>query len=210
MSILPKAAAGTLGAGGVIGGGILVSQQLSKDNKNTLATKLQEDGFTLIGDNNTQWGDTLSKYNQVKEKADEVFTTSTTDLTVDQLKQKCSSLLQSETYSPNEKDKASRWCTIPISVKDRIEKQGRRVLSDTDNDQGDKDVWTTLVKSHLSSEAKNKMSVNITALNNQEVDDARINEMRKGCKTLKDKTSLDKDYLSDYSKFQDWCSVPVK
>ncbi|CBY92416.1 hypothetical protein HF1_04080 [Mycoplasma haemofelis str. Langford 1] len=210
MSILPKAAAGTLGAGGVIGGGILVSQQLSKDNKNTLATKLQEDGFTLIRDNNTQWNDTLSKYNQVKEKADEVFTTSKTDLTVDQLKEKCSSLLQSETYSQNDKDKASRWCTMPISVKDRIEKQGRRVLSDTDNDQKDKDTWTTLVKNHLSAEAKNKMNVNITALGNSEVDDTRINEMKKGCKALKDKTSLDKDYLSDYSKFQDWCSVPVK
>ncbi|AEW45215.1 hypothetical protein MHC_01745 [Mycoplasma haemocanis str. Illinois] len=191
-------------------GGVLIAKQLSSSNKNTLATKLQSEGFTLIEDNNTQWNDTLSKYNQVKEKGEEVFTPSTIDLTVDQLKQKCSSLLKSETYSQNDKDKASRWCTMPISVKARIEKQGRRVLSDTDNDQKDKDVWDALVKNHLSAEAKNKMNVSVSALNGSGVDDARINEMRKGCKALKDKTSLDKDYLSDYSKFQDWCSISTK
>ncbi|AEW45219.1 hypothetical protein MHC_01765 [Mycoplasma haemocanis str. Illinois] len=209
MNIVTKISAGVLGAGSVAGGGFLVSQYLPKENKSTLSDKLQKEGFYPLEKNNSQWTKTLAEYNKVKNKGDEVFEASTDDLKEDQLKNKCEALLRKENYSEIEKAKTIRWCTNPVSIKDRIEKLGRRSLNDTDNSAEDKSVWAELVKKHLSSNAQNKLSASIDTLTGDtQVDDARINKLREGCRNLKDKTSIEKDFLSNYSKFLDWCSVP--
>ncbi|AEG72780.1 hypothetical protein MHF_0508 [Mycoplasma haemofelis Ohio2] len=206
MSIIPKIAMGTLGLGGVAGGGILLARNLG--NKNTLASKLESEGFTLMGEGHDQWSKTLAEYNKVKGTAEEAFKIASIDLTVDQLKEQCLSILKSESYSETDKNKASRWCTIPITIQSRIEKQGRRVLNDVDDNQDDKDTWVSLVRKHLTSPESSRMSVSITDLQNDTVDDERIKAMKGGCRSLKSKTSLEKTYLNDYSKFQDWCSAP--
>ncbi|CBY92421.1 hypothetical protein HF1_04130 [Mycoplasma haemofelis str. Langford 1] len=210
MNFATKAAAGAAGIGGVTGGGILASQHLSKgEQKPTLSQILQKEGFEPMKDEDSQWTTTLQKYNEVKGSADEIFKSSTVELTVPQLKEQCNSLLTKDLYSEIEKAKTIRWCTKPISINDRIGKFGRRVLNDEDNSATDKTLWTNLVKKHLQDSSGNRLGVTINALTgNAEVDNDRINILRGECKKLKVKTSLDKDYLSDYSKFQDWCSVP--
>ncbi|CBY92447.1 hypothetical protein HF1_04390 [Mycoplasma haemofelis str. Langford 1] len=209
MNVASKIATGTLGLGGVAGGGFLASQYLPKESKSTLSHKLQEEGFSPLVRNHSQWSKTLEEYNKVKDKGDEAFEVSTVALNEDQLKDKCESLLRKESYSEVEKAKAIRWCTDPISIQSRIDKLGRRSLNDTDSDSTDKTTWTELVKKYLSDGAQNKLSVTIDTLQGDaQVDDTRINKLREGCRGLKDKTSIEKDYLSNYSKFSDWCSVP--
>ncbi|AEW45248.1 hypothetical protein MHC_01910 [Mycoplasma haemocanis str. Illinois] len=208
MNIAAKVTLGTLGMGGAIGGGFLASKHLLKENKSTLFDQLKKEGFNPIHHDNPQWNTTLSKYNAVKGNENEAFATSNESLTEKQLKDECESILKKESYSEAEKTKAIRWCTIPISIKDRITKLGRRSLNDVDGNATDKDTWINMVKKHLDAKAQNKLGVNINALStSEEVDDTRINSIKKGCRDLKDKTSIEKDYLSDYSKFLDWCSV---
>ncbi|CBY92478.1 hypothetical protein HF1_04700 [Mycoplasma haemofelis str. Langford 1] len=208
MDIASKVALGALGTGGAVGGGFLASQHLFKENQSTLSYKLQQEGFSPMKNDNPQWATTLSKYNSVKGNSDEAFEVSSKELTDKQLKDKCESVLKKESYSESERVKAIRWCTSPISVKDRIDKLGRRSLHDVDGGDTDKGIWVDLVKKHLDASAKNKLGISINTLStNETVDDTRINSIKKGCRDLKDKTSIEKDYLSDYSKFSDWCSV---
>ncbi|AEW45244.1 hypothetical protein MHC_01890 [Mycoplasma haemocanis str. Illinois] len=206
MSIISKIAIGAFGVGGIAGGSILLARNLS--NEDTLASKLESEGFIPMGTGDTQWSNTLIEYNKVKGVAEEVFKTSSVDLTIEQLKNQCLSILKSGSYSKTDKNKASRWCTIPITIQTRIEKQGRRILNDVDNKQDDKDTWVSLVQKHLTTDENKRMPVSINALQDGTVDDTRINAMKDGCRKLKSKTSLEKTYLDDYSKFHDWCSVP--
>ncbi|AEW45216.1 hypothetical protein MHC_01750 [Mycoplasma haemocanis str. Illinois] len=216
MSVLSKLAMG-LGGAGVVGTGcyFVVSNFSSPEKiKEKLSSRLAREGFDLLNfDSETSvsqnWKDILVEYKKQGEATSEKFpfslAASGTDeekKNVDFLKEACRILVDSEDESNDAYIKARRWCVVPKTVKEILGKLNKRNLKYENNESEDNDVW----KSKIGKYDHSKLPLSgITWPGSG--DDQKVSELKKGCKTLLEKTTktYSKDFTTEYETAVSWC-----
>ncbi|AEG72724.1 hypothetical protein MHF_0448 [Mycoplasma haemofelis Ohio2] len=215
MSVPAKVAMG-LGGAGVMGTGCyFAASNLSSSEKpkEKVSSRLIKGGFELLNfESETSvsqnWKDILTEYKKQEtgsEKFSLTLDTSGSDeekKNVDFLKGACKTLVDSEDESDGAYIKARRWCVVPKTVKEIFSKLNKKVLKNESSGSEDNDVWKLKIGKYDHS----KLPLSgITWPSTG--DDQKVSELKKGCKTLLEKTTktYSKDFTTEYDTGISWC-----
>ncbi|CBY92522.1 hypothetical protein HF1_05140 [Mycoplasma haemofelis str. Langford 1] len=200
----------TLGGLGVLGaasgGAYLIHNSISKPAPLSLKSKLENEKYSFMGDDDGNWDTVLSKYNESSISVDRKFADLTGTVTKDSLKKKCDGVLSSGDGSLYEK--AKLWCTTPRSIQQRLEDLKIGILKmDGEDDNGDKDTWVKLKDKYKGASPEQKIR-GFELTSPDEADSWK--KIRTACSGHMSKSRWDADYDYYLEKAMVWCSSSSK
>ncbi|AEW45241.1 hypothetical protein MHC_01875 [Mycoplasma haemocanis str. Illinois] len=200
MSIAPKIALGALSVGGIAGGGVLISQNLSKE---TISDKLKGEGYTILtDDSHEEWNTVLTKF---KEGSINLPKFSLTNQELKTLQSKCKEVLSKSNFDEDDYKKSKKWCVKPTSIKEVLGKRGIQSLNFETNSERDKDSWIKMATKYVIHGTGNKKIGNFTISPTPK--DTGWSQLKAQCKTLIEKDSWwNSDFEDELTKAKLWCT----
>ncbi|AEG73494.1 hypothetical protein MHF_1258 [Mycoplasma haemofelis Ohio2] len=206
MNTSLKALTGLAGAGTVSTGIYFAIPSSDKPKALSVKERLEKSGYQLLNfskqdtTHSTQWTSVKGAYDKETELSLRFEGVSQNNgETINGLKDACLTLVNKESDTSADLEKARRWCVVPVTVASRIE--GTLTLLDT-NGSSDSGIWTQKLNDHKDQNfQKPKMPITSSS----EVTDS---DLKNKCKSLKDSQTFDKDFETLVSYVRDWCTKP--
>ncbi|AEG72788.1 hypothetical protein MHF_0516 [Mycoplasma haemofelis Ohio2] len=197
MNALKMGLTSTAALGGAVGGGFLIKNAISSDEKPTVSTRLVSEGFELLNASHTShWSTSLSKYNSKKASG-------AADISEDKLKSICQELLSKDKEAEEDYKKARRYCVVPQNVSTRLSKLGLNVLTTTENTH--QQQWTSLAASYVTKGTGNNQIESLT-LQSANSDQTNWSKLRDQCKVVVEKDHWEENFDSYLEKAKMWCT----
>ncbi|AEW45793.1 hypothetical protein MHC_04685 [Mycoplasma haemocanis str. Illinois] len=202
-----KALIGVVGIGTVSTGIYLAIPSSKKSKALSIKERLQKSGYQLLNfskedsEHSTQWTSVKEAYDKETETSHRFSEVSQNNgNTINGLKDACLVLVNRESDTSSDLEKARRWCVVPVTVASRVE--GTLALLDTEGGS-DSGTWTQKLNEHKNqSSGIPKMPI---TTNSSDVSDT---DLKNKCKTLKDDKTFEKNFETLVSYFIDWCTKP--
>ncbi|OAL09994.1 hypothetical protein A6V39_03715 [Candidatus Mycoplasma haematobovis] len=207
-TLIFKSSISLLGAGGVAGGGLLISKYLNWKN---VETRLKEDKYELLTNDQTnddKWAEILKNYKTVTQKHNNLAFSGfigDEDDAKSMLQKHCKVALIS--YDENDYKKAAKWCVVPVSATDLLEKRGFKALKTGSDSSADNERWTDKVKKHKSesNEALKFDGITLTSGKDQAIEQD-LQNLKAKCDGIKDKKSHEEGFDDFVKQYEAWCS----
>ncbi|AEG73640.1 hypothetical protein HF1_13280 [Mycoplasma haemofelis str. Langford 1] len=209
-------AKGLMGLGGMgsLAGGAYLAKPYMFPKGESIEAKLNLDKWEILSTegNDSAWNDIYGKY-KTKELSDPSRFDSKIAKDEDQstglpkLKESCKLALTQE-FKESLYRTVTKWCVVPVSASDRLEKLGgyTKISVDKTSSNPDGDLWTrreTEFKTKLN-ENNAYLGVSLPSTTGSQ-SPSNIDLLKDGCKTHMDKKNYDGDFEGSMEKVKKWC-----
>ncbi|AEW45178.1 hypothetical protein MHC_01560 [Mycoplasma haemocanis str. Illinois] len=193
---------GVFGGVGVAGLGITISNSLSR--KETIKDKLTKAGFSILGDNRSEWGEILESYKDSKNTwkfkkehsgiSDEIQTESS-------LKEACKAILNLDSSLSEVYKASTKWCVVPKKAEEFVS----GLLDVNESNTNDTETWKHNVDGYKATKKnnENKYEWNDVTFTNSE----DTKKLKTGCKTRRNKLTYDVEFDLAIREIEKWCSA---
>ncbi|AEW45224.1 hypothetical protein MHC_01790 [Mycoplasma haemocanis str. Illinois] len=193
---------GTLGAGGVVGGGIVLSSQfLLKTQRKNIKDHLAKDGYQILDIKASEhWTNILNSY----KKDGNIWKLEGKDISnIEDLKSVCNSKATSD-YSEVLYKSFTKWCVVPRTAEDLL-RGNFSLLESDDSHATDKEAWKHNVNAYETAKKGEQYSLSDVSFKDKTGEDDKTKALKKGCKDRKGKFTYDVDLDSSLGEIKKWC-----
>ncbi|AEG72688.1 hypothetical protein MHF_0412 [Mycoplasma haemofelis Ohio2] len=193
-------ALGVLGAGGATGLGIAISNSLSSGE--TIKDKLSQEGFSILEENRSEWGEILKSYKDNKNTwkfkkehsgiSDEIQTESS-------LKQVCKAILKLDSSISEIYKSATKWCVVPRKAEEFVS----GLLDVNESNTNDTEAWKHNVDGYKATKKGNENKYEWSDVTFSGSEDTK--NLKVGCKTRRGKLTYDVEFDSAINELKKWC-----
>ncbi|AEG73255.1 hypothetical protein MHF_1000 [Mycoplasma haemofelis Ohio2] len=205
MKALPITLAGG-GAAASAGAGYLTYQKFFTQD---ISSRLQNEKFTLLTDSkehDTHWESLKTQYNSQKANKGKIFTDGSKDIEISELKSECKKALSGDIKDDDLYFKTKRWCVVPISLSEHLNKFDFHSFSTEDKaDNSDKSKWESKVTEYEKEDNKGKRISGLDTLSTE-----KWKAIMNKCKEIGGKKNYEDEFEVNFEKYKEWCSVKKK
>ncbi|OAL09982.1 hypothetical protein A6V39_03655 [Candidatus Mycoplasma haematobovis] len=218
MSVKSLAIKGTIGLISVGGAsGLVAHQLLSKQEnkqKNSIGDKLEREKYILLSQDSQTWSTILDKYKEVTasktnfkfDDFDGNKPSGSDKEAVDILKDHCQKTLSKKETDADSNavfEKARKWCVVPISVTEILDKQGFKALDTGATKTG----WEAKIKGYKTAAAGVQKIANLTLSTDANTTiEKDYTDIKEKCRTISTVKNHDATFEETLKGFELWCA----